>query len=294
MAHTAVISNNKGGVSKTQLTVQLAAALARADKRVLVVDLDPQANASRRLGIEWDPDAPIATTSEVVKADQIGAGEGAVIPCGWVESDGSPTPEAENIDVIPSRYDLLNRESEAAGVGAVRRVKKALQGWSEAYDVILIDTPPSLGPLVQMAMAAANVVLIPTAPNYDAVEGAIRVSDFVELHADDITNPGLTVGGVIVTRHNAQENEARFQLEGIRAKFGDLVWNLAGPVTLPDGREIVNPPYLKETVRTNEADSAAVSLTAWRDARGRATVAMYDAVARIYIERFIDTKVGAA
>ncbi|MCI4659559.1 ParA family protein [Cryobacterium zhongshanensis] len=289
MAHTAVISNNKGGVAKTELTVQLAAALARAGKKVLVVDMDPQANATRRLGIEWDPKEPIATMSEVIKADQAGAGEGAVVACGWVLPDGTPTLEADNIDVLPARFDLINRETEAGVIGAVRRLQKALEGWTSEYDVILIDTRPDLGHLVQMSMAAADTIIIPTDPNYDSVEAAIRVKDFVARHAMDIANPTLAVGGVVVTRRKTTL-EHDFQIEGLREHFGDLVWNLGGVVVLPDSTELLNPSYIPEWSRFAEADAAAVSLSDWTDRNGRKTVALYDAVARTYLARFLGTK----
>lgn len=293
MAHTAVISNNKGGVSKTELTVQLAAALARAGQRILVVDMDPQANATRRLGIEWNANEPIATMSEVIKADQSGAGEGAVVACGWTSPDGTPTAEAENIDVLPARFDLINRETEAGVIGAVRRLQKALDGWTGDYDIILIDTRPDLGHLVQMSMAAADTIIIPTDPNYDSVEAAIRVNDFVTRHAIDIANPTLTVGGIVVTRRKATI-EHDYQIEGLRGQFGDLVWNLGGLVKMSDGSELLNPSYIPEWSRFAEADAAAVSLSDWSDRNGRKTVALYDAVARTYLARFLGTKGMAA
>lgn len=288
MAHTTVVANNKGGVSKTEVTVQLAAALARAERRILVVDMDPQANATRRLGVEWDPKEPIATMSEVIKANQDGAGEGAVVACGWTQPDGTPTAEAQRIDVLPARFDLINRETEAGVVGAVRRLKKALSGWTEDYDVILIDTRPDLGHLVQMSMTAADTIIIPTDPNYDSIEAAIRVTDFVARHAIDIANPSLTVGGVIVTRRKAT-SEQDYQLEGLREQFGDLVWDLGGLVQLPDGSELLNQSYIPELSRFAEADAAAVSLSDWNDRNGRKTVAIFDAVARTYQARFLDT-----
>lgn len=293
MTHIAVISNDKGGVSKSQVTVQLAAALARATKRVLVIDFDPQANATRRLGIEWNPEEPFATMSEVIKADQVGVGEGAVLACGWTDADGSPTGEAEYIDVLPSRFDLVNRETEAGVVGAVRRLKKALEGWTDVYDAILIDTPPSLGHLTQMAMAAADTVIIPATAQYDSVEAAIRVSDFVARHAGDLANPELTVGAVIVTRYKDQL-EHEFQVQGLRDTFGDLVWDLTGVVELPNGNEVIIPRYIREWARYADADSAAVSLSAWRDREGRRTVAAFDALARLYIERILTPSEKAA
>lgn len=284
--HISVISNDKGGVSKSQLTVQLAAGLARAGKRVLVIDLDPQANTTRRLGIDWDPEAPFATMSEVIKADQSGIGEGAVLRSGWVDAEGNPTSEAELIDVLPSRFDLVNRETEAGVVGAVRRLKKALEGWIDDYDVVLIDTPPSLGHLTQMAMAAADTVLIPASAQYDAVEAAIRVSDFVTRHAADLANPQLHIGGVVITRYRDQV-EDEFQAKGLREHFGDLVWALAGTYQVSKDDTASIPRYIKEKVRYAEADSAAVSLSAWRDREGRLTIAVFDALAREYIDRFL-------
>lgn len=289
MTHTSVIANNKGGVAKTGLTVQLAAALARAGKKVLVVDMDPQANASRRLGVEWDPSDPTPTMSEVIKADQVGAGEGAVVGCGWVDDNDEPTAEAQNIDVLPARFDLINRESEAGVIGAVRRLQKALEGWTDGYDVILIDTPPNLGHLVQMSMAAADTVIIPTDPNYDSIEGATRVSDFVTRHGIDVANPSLTVGGIIVTRRN-DTVEQEFQMRGLNKLFGDLVWNLGGIVKLSNGADLKNPSHIREWKRFAEADAAAVSLSSWGDLNGRKTVALYDSVARIYIDRFLNAK----
>lgn len=292
MTHIAAIANNKGGVGKTEVVCQTAGALARRGLRVLVVDMDPQANATRRLGVEWDPAAPIPTMAEVIKADQDGAGEGAVVQCGWTNPAGEPTAEAELIDVLPSRFDLINRETEAGVIGAARRLTKALRGWTERYDVVLIDTRPDLGHLVQMSLAAANTVIIPTDPNYDSIEAAIRVRDFIDRHAIDIANPNLTLGGVIITRRK-NTSEQDFQIDGIHEQFGDLVWKLGGLVTYPDGSELLVPHYIPEWSRFAEADASAASLADWADRNGRKTVALYDAIARIYQGKFL-TGMGAA
>jgi chromosome partitioning protein len=287
VAYTILFANNKGGVQKTGVCVQTAAGLARQGLKVLVVDTDPQANATRRLGIEWDPAAPIASISEAIAANTEGAGEGAVVACGWVDAAGNPTKEAELIDVIPARFDLINREGEAGNVGAVRRLKKALTGWTDDYDVVLIDSRPDLGHLVQMAMAAADVVVIPSDAGFDAVEGAIRVSDFVQAHAEDITNPGLRIGGIIVTRKRSTA-EADFQVEGVIERFGDLVWNFRTTKTIP-GDVVVDltPDYIPEWTRFSEADSAAASLSTWTDSRGRESVRIFDQVAQNVIDRLL-------
>jgi chromosome partitioning protein len=292
MPHITTIANNKGGVGKSHLTVQLAAALARRGLRVLVVDLDPQANTTRRLGIDIDPQNAIVTMSEVIKSGEDGAGESAVLACGWVDGDGKPTPESELIDVLPARYDLINRESEAAVLGAVRRLRRALTGWIDDYDVILIDTRPDLGHLVQMAFAAADTILIPTDPAYDSIEAAIRVRDFVERHAVDLVNPDLRVAGVVVTRRKPTA-EHDFQIQGIEEQFGDLVWNLKGPVHWPDGGVTVNPPYIPEWSRFTEADAAAASLNSYNDRNSRKTVALYDALASRFVDELIPTGANA-
>lgn len=265
MPKNVVVANNKGGVGKSQVTAQLAAALARRELQVLVVDMDPQANVSRRLGVEYSDEAQIATMAEVIQQDKKGVGQGAVTPCTW------ETPEAAFIDVLPSRFDLLNREAEAGAVGAVRRLVKALDGWTDEYDVVLIDTRPDLGHIVQMSLAAADSVLLVTEPEYDGVEAAVRVRDFVAEHAVDITNPNLTIGGVVVNKRKATAEHA-FQLEGLTETFGDLVWS----------------PYLPSWSRFAEADAAAASLSAWRDDRGRQTTGLYDELAQTFIKRIIE------
>lgn len=289
MPHITSIANNKGGVAKTEVTCQLAAALARKGQRILVVDMDPQANASRRLGIDWDPAAPIPTMSEVVAAAQDGAGQGAVLACGW---DSDVAPEGELIDVLPSRFDLINRESEAGVVGAVRRLTKALTGWTSEYDVVLIDTRPDLGHLVQMALAASDTVLIPCDPNFDSIEAAIRVRDFVARHSADLMNPKLSIAGVVVTRRRLTA-EHDFQIEGLVAEFGDLVWKLGGVVKLPDGSDLLNPNFIPEWSRFAEADAAATSLSAWSDRNSRKTVALYDALADRFIQSLLSSKEAA-
>lgn len=101
-------------------------------------------------------------------------------------------PKAERIDVLPARFELINRKSEAGVVGATFRLKKALSGWTEDYDVVLLDTRPELGHLVQMAIVAADTVLIVAAPEHDAVAAAVR--DFVVRPAANLANRGRAGG----------------------------------------------------------------------------------------------------
>lgn len=218
MAFRIAIGNNKGGTGKTTTTVQLAAGLAEHGKRVLVVDMDPQANASRRLGFRFSEADPVATVSEAIKADAAGVAADAITAIGW------DAPYSERISLIPARFDLENRISEAAVLGAVSRLRKALDGVDEDYDITLIDCPPSLGHLTQLALATADAAVCTLEPEYDAVEAAVRFRDFIDAQAAELKNPGLTVIGYIVNRVRANLGAHDFQLDGLPDLFGDRIW----------------------------------------------------------------------
>lgn len=215
------LGNNKGGVGKTAAAVNVAAALAEGGRRVLVVDMDPQANTSRRLRRGFDKDHPTVTAAEVLKDAAPGSAADAIVPCGW---DGI---YAERIDVLPSRFDLENRISEAAVLEARSRLREALEGVDDDHDVTLIDCPPSLGHLTHMALAAADWALALVEPEFDGVEGAVRYRDFVmskksrrELDNDELRFLGA-VPSLVDTRRAGHVHHMG-SLPGI---FGEhLVW----------------------------------------------------------------------
>lgn len=239
MALRVALGNNKGGTGKSAGTVNLAAALAEAGKSVLVVDLDPQANSSRRLGFHLDQDNPVPTVSEVVQAGTEGVAADAITAAGW------NAPYVDRIDLIPARFDLENRISEAAVLGAVSRLRRALEGVDDKYDVTLIDCPPSLGHLTQLGLAAAHIAVCAVEPEYDAVEGAVRFRDFVAGQADELKNPGLRIGGFIVNRVRAKLGAHAYQIDGLPDLFGAaLVWE----------------PYIPERAVIKDAGDAAVPL----------------------------------
>ncbi|GLW04794.1 ParA family protein [Streptomyces lavendulae] len=179
--------NHKGGVGKTAWVINVAGALAAQGRRVLVVDLDPQANASRRLGRPFDPRNPTVSVSDVIREARAGGAADGIVPVAW---EGLP---GMRIDVLPSRFDLENRVYEAALLGSETRLAVALEGVAEAYDVTLIDLPPSLGHLVHLGLAAADVIVCPVEPEYDAVDGAVRLRDIAENKTmlARLENPGL-------------------------------------------------------------------------------------------------------
>jgi cellulose biosynthesis protein BcsQ len=240
------IGNHKGGSSKTTTTVCLAAALAEAGHRVLVVDLDPQANASRRLGVRFNPNDPAPTISEAIEESvpgMEGLAADAIVPAAW------PEPYAERIHVVSSRFDLENRISEAGVVGAVGRLRRALAGVDDDYAVTLVDCPPSLGHLTQNALACADAGAVTVLePEYDSVEGALRYRDFITANAGELGNPQLRLIGVIVARLRANLGAHAFQLEGLDDTFGtDLLWS----------------PYVPERAVVKDAADAAQPLSAY-------------------------------
>lgn len=265
MVTRVAIGNHKGGTGKTSVAVGLAAALAEAGRRVLVVDMDPQANASRRLAAAWDPEDPSVTVSEVILNSSRGIAAEAIRPCGW------PQPYSDRVDVIPSRLDLDNRLGEAAQLTAVQRLALALADADDNYDVTLIDCQPSLAHLTQMALAAADVALAVMDPTYDGVAGAVTYREFVESDRNrlGLGNEHLRLAGVIVNRLRANVGAHQFQLDGLADLFGDLVWT----------------PYLPERAAVLDSGDAAVPLATYGSGTSRQHAVLFaDLAARLLKE----------
>jgi cellulose biosynthesis protein BcsQ len=258
-----VVGNHKGGSGKTAYTVNTAAAAAASGRRVLVIDLDPQANGSRRLGFQFDPAAPVPTISEAIKADASGVAADAIYPCQW------DIDFAERIDLIPSRFDLENRVSEAGVVGAAFRLRRALEGVDDDYDLVLLDCPPSLGHLTQLALASAHAAVCTVEPEYDSVEGAVRFRDFISERAGDLGVPGLPILGYVMSRVRANVGAHAFQIEGLPDLFGDRVWI----------------PHLPERAPIKDAADAAVPLRALGRSNANEMASLYEMLAdRLFIE----------
>jgi cellulose biosynthesis protein BcsQ len=146
---------------------------------------------------------------------------------------------------VPSRFDLENRISEAATVGAVGRLRRALAGADDEYAVTLIDCPPSLGHLTQLALAAAGVAIATLEPEYDSVEGALRYRDFIGANGAELGNAGLRLAGVIVGRVRSNLGAHTYQLDGLADAFGiDLIWS----------------PYIPERAVIKDAGDTAAPL----------------------------------
>jgi cellulose biosynthesis protein BcsQ len=257
--HRTALANNKGGVSKTASCISLAAGLARAGQRVLVCDMDPQGNATRRLATQLSDDSP--TMSEVIASAAPGCAADAIAPCGW------DVDYAERISVIPAAPDLANRGGELHLLGAVRRLAKAMGGADDDYDVTLFDCPPDIGHLTQMALATVDDVLEILEPEYDAVEAAVRLRDFIEAYREDMGNPTVTVLGFLVARVRENLSAHKFQLAGLPDLFGpDLVWQ----------------PVIPERAVVKDANESAVPIEAVGPV-GREIAALYDQLAQRYL-----------
>ena len=212
------IANNKGGAGKTTVVAFLAESLAARGRRVLCVDVDPQANLTRRLGYEEADLGHLVTAAEVVKADEFGVAADAVTPCRW------EVEFASRIDLIPARFDLENRIPEAGQLGSHMRLARGLAGVADAYDVVLLDCPPALGHLTQLALASSDGVLVPLRPEYDYVAGAGRVRDFLASHAADLARPGLGIVGVIINDKDRRRGLHEWHMDSVREMFGEMTW----------------------------------------------------------------------
>ena len=206
MGRTIACANQKGGVGKTTTVVNLASLLAISGDRVLLIDLDPQGNATSGLGIDR---AAIERSTYDGLLDGVDLAE-------LVVQGTSP-----GVDVIPSAIALAGAEVELAGsTGRERRLRDALAGFADQYDVIFIDCPPSLGLLTVNALTAADAVLIPLQSEYYALEGLTQLLATIDLVRDHL-NPRLAIDGVILTMADKRTNlssqveaEARRHLDG--------------------------------------------------------------------------------
>ena len=226
------VANQKGGVGKTTTAISRAAGLADLGARVLVIDLDPQGNASTGLGIRIDEGEP-STYGALVDGDDIRA--------------ALRETQIGGLHLLPSSLDLAGAEVELVpAFSREHRLDRAVESILPDYDLILVDCPPSLGLLTINALVAADEVLVPIQCEYYALEGLSQLLRTVELVSENL-NRRVKVGGVVLTMYDARTNLAQQVVDEVRNYFGDLTYTTIIP----------------RSVRLSEAPSFGQPITAY-------------------------------
>jgi len=241
MGKIITIVNQKGGVGKTTTAINLAASLALAEKEILLIDTDPQGNATSGLGISR---AGVERSLYDVYAGTCGI------------EDALHTTAVEHLSILPSTMDLLGAEVELVGKeGRERILYSAVHSIHERYRYILIDCPPSLGLLTLNALVAADSVLIPVQCEYYALEGLSHLTDTLRRVRGSL-NPSLEIEGIILTMHDARNNLSEEVAREVRKHFGDKVFQTVIPrnVTLGEAPSHGKPAILYD-IRSKGAQS---------------------------------------
>ncbi len=239
-----VVANQKGGVGKTTSTVNMAASLAQHGLRVLVIDLDPQGNASTALSIDHHRGTP-STYDALVDG----------VPLDEVVQEN---PEVDGLFVVPATIDLAGAEIDLVSmVARESRLRKAIHAYApvtsegeDRFDYVLIDCPPSLGLLTLNALVACDEMMIPIQAEYYALEGLGQLLETVEMVKAHL-NPGLSISTILLTMYDARTRLSAGVAEEVRSHFGEQVLRTA----IPRSVRISEAPSYGQTVMTYDPGS---------------------------------------
>lgn len=230
MSKIIAITNQKGGVGKTTTSVNLAAALAKMNYKVLLVDIDPQANATQGIGIDRDY---VELSTYHVLTENVGLDK--VILHSYID----------NLDVVPGEIDLAGVDLELANVkkGRETRLRDALSKVKDQYDFIFIDCPPALGLLNTNALTSCDSVLIPVQCEYYALEGLTQLLNTIKLTQSHF-NRKLSIEGLLLTMLDQRTNLGLEVSQEVRKYFGEKVYKTVIP----------------RNIKLSEAPSAGISI----------------------------------